>query len=233
MDRRALLSRVPIFASLGEREMDALLAITATRRLGAKETLFRKGDPASQLYGVLSGRLKVMAAGKDGKELVFDVMAPGDVIGEIALMDPGPRSASVVALERSELLTLHRRELFPFLERHPKLALQLAGVLARRVRRLSTYAEDSVFLPLPARMAKTLLALAASYGEGAAAGAPGAPVDIPLAQQDLADMVGTTRESVNKQLRAWEAEGLVGLKRARVIVLDRGALEAISEVVVL
>jgi CRP-like cAMP-binding protein len=230
MDRRALLSRVPIFASLGEREMDALLAITATRRLGAKETLFRKGDPASQLYGVLSGRLKVMAAGKDGKELVFDVMAPGDVIGEIALMDPGPRSASVVALERSELLTLHRRELFPFLERHPKLALQLAGVLARRVRRLSTYAEDSVFLPLPARMAKTLLALAASYGEGAAAGAP---VDIPLAQQDLADMVGTTRESVNKQLRAWEAEGLVGLKRARVIVLDRGALEAISEVVVL
>jgi len=233
MDRRAVLARVPLFASLGERELDALLQVTATRRLAPKETLCRKGDPGSQLYGVLSGRLKVMAAGKDGKELVFGVMGPGDVIGEIAVLDSDPRSATVIALEHAELLTLHRRELMPFLERHPKVAIQLARVMARRVRRLSTYAEDSVFLPLPARMAKTVLALAASYGADDGAAGEAAPVDIPLAQQDLADMVGTTRESVNKQLRAWEEDGIVGLKRARVIVRDRSALEAISEVIAL
>jgi len=228
MDRRALLSQVSIFGSLDERELEALLQVTATRRIAAKETLFRKGDPGNQLYGVLSGRLKVMAAGKDGRELVFGVMGPGDVIGEIAVVDSDPRSASVVALERSELLTLHRRELIPFLERHPKVAIGLAVVLARRLRRLSAYAEDSVFLPLPARMAKTLLALGASYGQGVA---PGDPIDIPLAQQDLADMVGTTRESVNKQLRAWEADAIVRLKRARVILADRPALQSISEVI--
>jgi CRP-like cAMP-binding protein len=226
MDRRALLSRISIFSELGDRELEALLHVTATRRLAAKEVLCRKGDPGAQLYGVLSGRLKVMAAGKDGKELVFGVMGPGDVIGEIAVVDAGRRSATVVALERSELLTLHRRELMPFLERHPKVAMKLAAVLARRVRRLSTYAEDSVFLPLPARMAKTLLALAASYGHGRV---DGERVDIPLAQQDLADMVGTTRESVNKQLRTWEEQAFVRLGRARVSVVDRDALVAISE----
>jgi CRP-like cAMP-binding protein len=225
MDRRTLLARVSIFASLGERELDALLQVTATRRIAARELLCRAGDPGNQLYGVLSGRLKVFVGGGDGKDFVFGVMGPGDVIGEIALLDSGPRSATVVALERSELLTLHRRELVPFLERHPRVAIELAALLARHVRRLSSYAADAHFLPLPARMAKTLLALAASYEKETAAGAP---IDVPLAQQDLADMVGTTRESVNKQLRSWEDESIVRLARARVVVVDRSALEAIA-----
>lgn len=228
MDRRALLSAVSIFGSLDDREIDALLEVTTTRRIGAKEVLFRKGDPGNQLYGVLVGRLKVMVTGQDGRELVFGVMGPGDVIGEIAVVDSEPRSASVTALERAELLVLHRRELIPFLERHPKVAIRLAAMLAGRVRRLSAFTEDSVFLPLPARMAKTLLVLAASYGRE---GPEGAAVDIPLAQQDLADMVGTTRESVNKQLRTWEEASIVGLKRARVILIDRRALEEISDLV--
>lgn len=230
MDRRALLEAVSIFGSLVEREIDALLEVTTTRRIGAKEVLFRKGDPGNQLYGVLSGRLKVMSTAPDGRELVFGVMSAGDVIGEIAVVDSEPRSASVIALERSELLVLHRRELIPFLERHPKAAIRLAAVLAGRVRRLSAYTEDTMFLPLPARMAKILLALTRSYGPEA----PGqAPIDIPLAQQDLADMVGTTRESVNKQLRAWEEAGIVGLKRSRVLLIDRAAIEAISELIAL
>ena len=228
MDRRELLSSVSIFSSLDGTELDALLEVTTTKRVDAKEVLCRKGDPGNQLYGVLSGRLKVMAHGKDGRELVFGVMSRRDEIGEIALVDSEPRSATVVALERSELLTLHRRELLPFLERHPTVAIRLAAVLASRVRRLTQQAEDSIFLPLPARMAKTLQTLAAHYG---AELAEGDPVDIRLAQQDLADMVGTTRESVNKQLRAWEDEGIVELRRSRMILLDRDSLEAISDLV--
>jgi CRP-like cAMP-binding protein len=223
MDRRKLLSGVSIFSSLGEHELDLLLEVTTTKRLEPKELLFRKGDPGKQLYGILSGRLKVMASGKDGRELVFGLMGPGEVIGEIALMDSNPRSATVVALEPSELLTLHRRELIPFLERQPKMAIHLAGVLAGRLRRLSEHTEDTLFLPLPSRMAKTLLALSSSYGHDDAS-----TVDIPLAQQDLADMVGTTRESVNKQLRAWEDGGIVALKRARVAVLDMQAVRSIA-----
>ena len=226
MDRRALLSNVSIFAPLGEREIDQLVELTTTRRLKAKEVLFRKGDPGNQLYGVMSGKLKVVTTGADGKELVFGVMSQGDVIGDIAIADSNPRSASVVALEPSELLTLHRREFIPYLERHPKVAIQLAGVLAGRVRKLSEKAEDSIFLPLPARMAKTLLALAPSYG---GASALDQPVDIRLAQQDLGDMLGTTRESVNKQLRAWEEGGLVALHRGRLTLLSRESLGAIAD----
>jgi CRP/FNR family cyclic AMP-dependent transcriptional regulator len=228
MNRHALLSSVSIFSSLGEREIDQLLELTTTRRLSAKEVLFRKGDPGNQLYGVMSGRLKVVAAGVDGKELVFGVMSSGDVIGDIAIADSNPRSASVIALEPSELLTLHRREFIPYLEGHPKVAIHLAGVLAGRVRKLSEKAEDSIFLPLPARMAKTLLALASSYGD--TRGEPSnEPIDIRLSQQDLGDMLGTTRESVNKQLRVWEEEGLVELRRGRMILLSRDALGAIAK----
>ncbi len=226
MDRRKLLASISIFSSLDESELDLLLQVTATKRMAAKEVLFRKGDPGRQLYGVLAGRLKVMATGKDGKDLVFGLMGPGEVIGEIAVVDENPRSGTVVALEPAELLTLHRRELLPFLERHPKVCIHLAGVLAGRLRRLSEHTEDAIFLPLAARMAKTLLVLAASYGDDLQ---PGATVDIRLAQQDLADMVGTTRESVNKQLRVWETAGRVELKRTRIKLLDIEALEAISE----
>ncbi len=225
MDRRALLSSVSIFSSLGEREIDQLLELTTTRRLKAKEVLFRKGEPGNQLYGVMIGRLKVVTTGADGKELVFGVMSPGDVIGDIAIADSEPRSASVVALEPSELLTLHRREFIPYLERHPKVAIHLAGILAGRVRRLSEKAEDSIFLPLPARMAKTLLALAQSYGPETG----DQPIDIRLAQQDLGDMLGTTRESVNKQLRAWEDDGIVELRRGRILLLSRESLGSIAD----
>jgi CRP/FNR family cyclic AMP-dependent transcriptional regulator len=232
MDRRELLANVSIFGTLDERELQLLLELTTTRKVAAKQSLFRKGDPGNQLYGVLSGRLKVMATAPDGKEMVFGVMGPGEVIGEIALVDSNPRSASVVALEPAELLTLHRRDLVPFLQQHPNVAIQLASVLARRVRRLSEKAEDSVFLALPARMAKTLVALVDSYAatDPEDAGTD-APVEIRLAQQDLADMLGTSRETVNKQLRLWEDESIVELKRARIRVLRRDALLAISDLV--
>lgn len=226
MDRRELLSTIGLFEKLDPQEIDLLLDVTTSRRIGPKETLFRKGDPGSQLYGVLSGRLKVMAPGREGKELVFGLMGAGDVIGEIAVIDSEPRSATVVALEDSELLSLHRRDLMPFLERHPKVAIGLAGVLALRVRRLSSYAEDMFFLPLASRMAKTLLALATRDGHGESVRALN---EIRLAQQDLADMLGTTRESVNKQLRVWEQEGFVEIRRARLRVLDSGSLAAIGD----
>jgi CRP/FNR family cyclic AMP-dependent transcriptional regulator len=227
MNRADLLRRVEIFAELDDRELGLLLEATTTKRLEAKETLFHKGDTGNQLYGVLSGRLKVLATSSEGKEVVFSLSGPGDVIGEVALMDSEPRSATVAALEPSELLTLHRRDLLPFLERHPKVAIHMASVMAQRVRALSQHTEEAQFMPLHSRMAKKLLRLSEVYGKESADG--GVDIDIRLSQQDLADLVGTTRESVNKQLRTWEEQGLVRLKRARIAVLDEDALSEISD----
>jgi len=215
MDRRALLRSVPLFASLDERELDRLIEATTTRKLKAKEVLFRKGDPGNQLFGILVGSLKVTAVGADGKDVVFSLMGPGEVIGEIALLDGEPRSATAVAVEATTLVTLHRRDFVPFLERHPRATIGLAAVLAARVRRLSERTEDRQTMRLPGRIAKRLLALAEEHGKRAAAGAP---VEIRLPQQDLADLVGTSRESVNKQLRQWEEAGLVRLGRGRIFL---------------
>jgi CRP-like cAMP-binding protein len=230
VDRRKLLAGISIFASLGEADLDRLLTVTTTRRLGPREPLFGKGDPGSALYGVLSGRLKVTSAGTDGKEVVFGLCDPGEVIGEIALLDGSPRSAAVVALEPSELLVLHRRDFLPFLARHPAVAIQLAEVLAARLRRISELTEDTLFLGLPSRLAKKLLALAASYGR---ATPDGVRIELRLPQHELGELVGTSRESINKQLRAWQRDGLVAAARGTVTLRDPAALQDIARLTVL
>lgn len=225
MDRRELLRRVSLFVSLEDRELDRLIQATTTRRLAAKDVLFRKSDPGNQLFAVLSGQLKVTGVGVDGQDVVFSFMGPGEVLGEIALLDDAPRSASVVAVEATVLVTLHRRDFVPFLEQHPRAAIALANALAARVRRLSERAEERQTMALPARIAKRLVALAADHGKRPIVGGP---VEVRLSQQDLADLVGTTRESVNKQLREWEEAGLVRLGRGRVVLLDRERLASLA-----
>jgi len=225
MDRRELLSSVSIFSSLADEELDLLLQATTTRKLKPKEVLCRKGDPGNQLYGILSGSLKVTTTGTDGKDVMFGLMGAGEVIGEIALLDGEARSATVTAVEATELLTLHRRELTPFLETNPRAAIELAGVLAARVRKLSDRAEDRQTMPLPGRLAKRLLSLAEQYGKRPIVGGP---VEIRMPQQDLADLVGTSRESVNKQLRAWKEDGIVELGRAKVVLKRPEALAKVT-----
>jgi len=225
LDRRSLLAGVPLFAALNDRKLDALLTATTTKRLAAREELYHKGDPGNQLYAVMSGRLKASAAGLDGKEVVFSIMGPGEVIGEIALLDSKPRSATVEAMEASELLTLHRRDFLPVLERHPRVALQLAAVLAGRLRRLSELTEDTLFLTLPSRLAKKLLSLAAEYGKPVP---EGTRIDVRLPQGELGEMVGTSRESINKLLRTWTAEGIVSADRGFLTLRKRDTLDALA-----
>jgi CRP-like cAMP-binding protein len=228
VSRREMLARITIFSDLRPDEIDLLLAVTATRRLKPREVLFRKGDPGSQLYGVLTGRLRVSTSGADGKEIVFGYHEPGEVFGEIALLDSDPRSATIEAVEPSELMTLHRRDLIPFLEKHPRVAISLAGVLARRIRRLSEVMEDARFLSLESRLAKKLVHLARTYGRKDPSGVR---IDLRLRQHELGELVGVSRESVNKQLRAWGQEGLVRFERGYITVLDPEGLEALARLV--
>jgi CRP-like cAMP-binding protein len=202
IERRRLLSNVSLFSSLEDRDLDELLKLTSTRRLREGEILFRKGEPGRQLFGVLEGRLKIYSSGADGKEVVFGLSDPGDVTGEIALLDSEPRSAT-----------------------HPRVAIRLAEILAERLRRLSELTEDSVLLALRARLAKKLVALARSYGQPTA---DGTRIDLKLSQQALGDMVGTSRESINKQLRAWTQQGLVHSQRGFITLRRPRELESLA-----
>lgn len=225
IERRRLLANVSLFSELDDAALDGLLKLTSTRHLDEGEILFRKGEPGRQLYGVVQGRLKIYSAGRDGREVVFGLSDPGDVTGEIALLDSEPRSATVVALEPTELLTLDRRDFLPFLERHPRVAIRLAELLAERLRRLSELTEDKALLALRARLAKKLVALARSYGVQAP---DGTRIDLKLPQQALGDMVGTSRESINKQLRAWTQAGLVKSERGYITIRDPDELASLA-----
>ena len=227
MDRRALLRSIPLFEGLSDRELDMLLALTTTKKLKKRAYLCRKGEPGNALFAVMEGRLKATGEGRDGKEVVFNYMDPGEVIGEIALLDQQPRSATVQAVEDAVLLTLHRRDLLPFLERNPKAFVKLASVLAKRIRNLTELAEDTVFLGLPSRLAKKLLALAARYGKPAEGG--GVRIDLKLPQHELGELVGTSRESINKTLRQWGEENLVSFASGYVTIKDADKLEELAK----
>jgi CRP-like cAMP-binding protein len=199
-----------------------LHAITGTKRLRAREVLCRKGDPGSALYAVMRGRLRVFSSGADGKELVFRFLEAGDVVGEVALFDAQVRSATVEAVEACELLTLQRRDLIPFLEQHPRVAIKLAAVLARTVRELSQRVEDELSLTIPARLARKLLALMRERGVTVP---DGVRIEQRLPQHILGELVGATRESVNKQMRVWVGAGAIRVDRGFVTVVRREALE--------
>jgi CRP-like cAMP-binding protein len=225
IDGRALLERIPVFAGLNRRELDLLYAITSTRRLRTREVLFRKGDEGATLYGVMRGRLRIFSGGSGGeaKEVIFKFLEPGEVFGEIALLDSQPRSATVAAVEAVELLTLQRRDFIPFLEQHPKVAIQLATALAQRLRSLSDAMEDAMLLSISGRLAKKLLTLAHAHGKPVPGGTR---IDLKLPQHELGELVGATRESVNKHMRTWTEAGVLRAERGIITVLDEEALEA-------
>jgi CRP-like cAMP-binding protein len=220
--RRGLLQKVPLFAGLAPERLEALVGATTTKRLAAREPLFHKGDPAAQVYVVASGRLKVVTTSKEGDDVLLAILDEGEVVGELPMLTSGRRTASVVALEPCELLALARRDFLRFLREQPEAAIELMVVLAERLVRISEFAEDTLFLALPARLAKKLLHLAERFGseEGG-----GVRIGLRLSQGELADLVGTTRESVNKQIRAWSGDGILRMERGEVTILDAARLE--------
>lgn len=152
-------------------------------------------------------------------------MDPGEVLGEMALLDGEPRSATLTALEGVELLVLQRRDLLPFLEKHPKIGIKLLQAISARLRSISSQLEDRAFLNLPNRMARKLLALHENYGkrqDGAV------KIGLKVSQGNLGEMVGTSRESINKQLRAWTEEGVASHDKGYITLHDLDKLEELA-----
>jgi CRP-like cAMP-binding protein len=150
-----------------------------------------------------------------GKEIIFAILGPGELLGEIALMQGTEHSASVVALEPTDLLAFERKDFLELIHKDQNFALSLLTTVCSRLRGASELAEDLTFLPLPGRLAKRLLSLARTYG---ITSTPGVRIGLHLCQQELANMVGTTRESVNKQLALWQSEGLISMRKGYLTI---------------
>lgn len=220
-----LLSHVPLFQGLTPRELSELLAAATTRRLGAKQELFHKGDPGTRVYIVVEGRLKAFTTSEEGDDVVFGILGPNEVIGEIALFGDTTRTATVTSIDPCELLVLERRDFLAFLRRHPEASIRMLSVLAARLKRVSELVEDTLFLNLPLRLAKKLMSLARDYGQETE---EGLRINLKLSQEEWGDLVGATRESVNKQVRAWTEEGLVAVDRGYFVIKRPAELERLA-----
>jgi CRP-like cAMP-binding protein len=216
-----LLSRHFLFTRLPEAALADIAALATTRRLADGETIFEKGEPGSSMMAVVDGRVRISLFSEDGKEIILNIIEAGGLFGEVALLDGGERTANATAMGRTTLLVLDRRDVFPFLERNPAIMMRLFEVLCERVRRTSELVEDVALLDFEARLARLLLRLAATYGrktDGRLA------IGLRLSQQDLGHLVASTRESVNRQLNRWAAEGLIEMDRSRITILDEAGL---------
>ena len=214
--RRRLLLSSPLFDALPDDAVTEILAQAIDRPMRRGQTIFQKGDEGSYMVAVLSGRMRIHDVSPDGAEITLNMIDAGEVFGEIALLDGNPRSADATAMEDSQLMLVERKHFLPHLMSNHDLALRLIVVLCERLRETSETLGNFAMLGLPGRLARRLLTLAAEYGKPANGRTR---VDIPLTDTELGRFVGCTRETVNKQMRAWEERGIVARESKRRIAL--------------
>ena len=212
-----VLRRAPLFASLDDEAFAALTEEITEVNLSRGATLFYEGDPGDQLYFIVSGKMKLGRTASDGRENLVAVMGPGEIFGEMALFDPSPRSTSATAVSETRLDGLKHENLRKVIQRSPEVSAQLLQALARRLRRTNENLADLVFSDVPGRVAKALLDLADRIPRPAT---DGILVAHELTQEELAQLVGASRETVNKALAEFVQRGWIRLEARAVVILD-------------
>jgi CRP/FNR family cyclic AMP-dependent transcriptional regulator len=216
------LASFPLFSSLGIRAQESLAARLTPRPLARGERLFDEGEPGDALYLVLTGKVKISRTAADGRENLIVLMGPGDMLGELSLFDPGPRTATATGVVNTELASLTHPDLSAWLLDQPEGAALLLRMLARRLRNSNETNSDLVFTDVPGRVAKALLELADKFGRPADGGTTW--LQHGLTQEELAQLVGASRETVNKALADFAARGWLRLDGRAVLLLDRERL---------
>ena len=211
------LARSGIFQGVDPDAAEALAKEMETIDARKGEILFSEGEPGDSLYIVLTGKLKIGRRAGDGRQNLIAVMGPSDMLGELSLFDPGPRTATATAVVDSRLARLRKQALRPWLSNRPEIAEQLLRVLARRLRRTNDALADLIFTDVPGRVAKNLLQMAGRFGtrDGGVL-----RVTHDLTQEELAQLVGASRETVNKALADFAQRGWLRLEARAVILLD-------------
>jgi CRP-like cAMP-binding protein len=212
-----VLARSGLFQGVAPEDAEALIAHMEYLDVAKGHTVFAQGEFGDSLYIVMSGKVKIGRRTADGRENMLAVLGPADLAGELSVFDPGPRTANAVAVTDAKLARLRQTALRPWIAQRPQIAEQLLRVLARRLRRTNDMLADLIFTDVPGRVAKNLLILAKKFGqrEGVAL-----RVTHDLTQEELAQLVGASRETVNKALAEFASRGWLRLEGKSVIILD-------------
>ena len=219
----SVLRKHPYFADLEPEAFEQLCRYAKHTTLKRGATIFSRGDPGSSLVAVINGTVKISISSPDGRNAILNLIGPGEIFGEIALLDGQPRTADATANSNCELFIIDRREFIPFVRSQPTVAMKLIELLCGRLRWTSDQVEQVILQNLPGRLASALLRLSDKHKH-----APEGRI-ISITQQEISEMVGMTRESINKQLRAWAARGWVRLEHGAIVVLKPDALQTLVD----
>jgi CRP/FNR family transcriptional regulator/CRP/FNR family cyclic AMP-dependent transcriptional regulator len=221
-NRRDFLRDVPLFNGMDAAELAQLAADLKRRYFAADQTVFYQGDPGSAVYIIVSGRVRIYVHGEEGQEVSVVIYGPGDLFGEMALLDRQPRSATAVAMEDTVLLTLSDDDFYRHLRQSHQLALNLMLTLSTRLRDTTEAVESLATLNVNRRLIKRLLYLAERHG---VVTEEGIRIRGRLTQQALASLISTSRESTNRALRALACKGLIDVRHGRITLLKPQELE--------
>jgi CRP-like cAMP-binding protein len=224
--REAILAGHFLLRHLRAEDLGRLAASAVVSHYPRQSVIFQKGDPGTSMMAVVRGRVKICTYSVDGKELVLNIIGQDGLFGEISVLDGQPRSGDAVALEDTELLVLERNRLLPFLTGTPEVATRLLEVLCLRLRQTSEHLEDALLREAPSRVARGLLRLAGTFGKPEG---DGIRLDIKLSQQQIGNLIGISRESVNKYIVEWSRAGAIAVRNGYITILDQDALEEISD----
>jgi len=218
-----VLRNHPIFRELDPEALDQLCryAKPATFKRGA--TIFSKGDPGNSLVAVISGTVKISVSSADGRSAILNLIGAGETFGEVAVLDGRARTTDAIAHTNCEILLIDRREFLPFVRSQPALAMKFIELLCTRLRWTSDQVEQVMLQDLPGRLASALIRLTEKHKV-----APKSRM-IAITQQEISEMVGVTRESINKQLRIWVMRNWIRLEHGTITIVDAGPLEALAE----
>jgi CRP-like cAMP-binding protein len=226
--KRDALLVSPLFDTMQPAELDDILKFATEKRYRRGQTIFQRGDNGSSLMAVLHGRVRISSVSGEGKEVTLNVISPGEIFGELALLDGKPRSNDAAATEDTLLLVVERRYFLPFLAKNADLTLRLLAVLCEKLRRTSMALEEIALFDLPVRLARVLQKLAVDYGRP---GPCGTRIEMKLSQRDLSNLVAASRESVNKQLRTWRERKVVDLEDGFIVLRRPAELDRLTEVI--
>jgi CRP/FNR family transcriptional regulator, cyclic AMP receptor protein len=210
-----VLARAGILQGVAPEAAAALASHLRHVSFPRRRRVFVEGQPGDELYIILAGKVKIHYGTADGRETLLAVLGPADMFGELALFDPGPRTSTVTAVTEVHAVTMDRRALRSWIAERPEIAERLLRVLARRLRRTDDTLCDLIFTDVPGRVAKQLLDLATRFGtpDGDAL-----RVDHDLNQQELAQLAGSSRETVNKVLSDFAQRGWIRLQRKTIFI---------------
>jgi CRP/FNR family transcriptional regulator, cyclic AMP receptor protein len=225
-DARRFFGECGLFRGLGPDERKLLLARVGVRSYDAGETIFTKGSPGKQMMAVLQGSVRIGVNSIDGRGIVLAILHPGEVFGEIALLDGKDRTADAIAMTACSIAVLGRRDILDFLERYPAGWLYIVSVLCDRLRKTDEHLAEVALLQIPVRLAKVLLRMMADDPQAKL----GHKVyRMRLLQRELGELIGVTRESINKCLHSWQRDGILLIEKGQITITDPEALKELAE----